>query len=336
MTKETAVQIKSDNQEIAITFNDVRKYLCSDASDAEIGLFLRVCQSEGLNPFRKDCFLVKYTQDQPAAIIISTDIFLRAAENSPEFNGYQAGIILKPIDPKDKPEFREGSFLLDGEEGKLAGGWARVYRKDKEHPFYAAVNIKECIKYTRAGKPTRFWENMPATMVRKVALSRALREAFSNRYSGTYTTAEIEPPPEGELPAAFQNENGDTKWKLFWAKMKERGLSPDDVHKMLRITSLKDDWLEKGKTLENASRIIDEMLLQFPPKTESEIEPVPPWAGKPEEDPVIANFGELYTVCLQEFGLSRQQVWAELNANSQIDLTETPSECYRKIKAARE
>ena len=156
MAKETAIQIKAEEQEITITFNDVRRYLCPNASDAEIGLFLKVCQSEGLNPFRRDCFLVKYSPDQPAATIISTEAFLRAAETSPEIDGYQAGIILKPIDPKDKPEFREGSFLLDGEEDKLAGGWARIYRKDKTHPFYAAINIKECIKHTRTGKPTRF------------------------------------------------------------------------------------------------------------------------------------------------------------------------------------
>lgn len=254
-----AVVIKSEQREITISFNDVKRYLCPLASDAEIGLFLKVCTSENLNPFKRECWLVKYTKDQPAAIIIATEAFTKAAENSPEFDGYEAGIILKPIDPKDKPEFREGSFLMDDEGDRLAGGWARVFRKDRSRPFYSAVNIKECIKYTRYGKPTRFWEEMPATMIRKVALSRALRECFSNRYSGTYTTAEIEPPPEGELPPAYER-NGEAYWKLWWARQKEKGLDENDVHDILGVTSVREDWLGTGRTLEEADEVINQAL----------------------------------------------------------------------------
>jgi len=61
-----------------------------------------------------------------------------------------------------------------------------MYRKNRQHPVYAAVNIKDCIKYTRPGKPNKLWEDVPATMVRKVALLRALREAFTNCFGGTF------------------------------------------------------------------------------------------------------------------------------------------------------
>jgi len=257
MEKERAIVVQTQTEKVTITFNDVKRYLCPKASDAEIGLFLKVCQSEGLNPFKREVWLVKYTEDQPAAIIIATETFLKSAESCPEYDGYEAGIILKPIDPKDKPEFREGSFLLDGEDNRLVGGWARVYRKDRGRPFYSAVNIKECIKYTRSGKPTRFWEDMPATMVRKVALSRALREAFSNRYSGTYTTAEIEPPAEGELPPALEK-GGQPDWKKFWARAKsELGLTTEQARELLQVDSIKEELIDAGWTME---RIWDELV----------------------------------------------------------------------------
>lgn len=257
-TKEI-VRVGVEERKIAITFNDVKKYLCPDATDAEIGLFLKVCASENLNPFRGDCFLVKYRKDQKAAIIIAAEAFLRAAENCLEYDGIEAGIILK--DTAGKLEFREGSFLLNEEETKLVGGWAKVYRKDRQRPVYAAVNIKECVKYTREQEPTRFWREMPATMVRKVALSRALREAFPNRFAGTLTTTEFEQVPEGELPPAY-TKNGGPDWRKFWVRQKEKGLSPDEVHDILGIESLKDDWLEKGRTLEEAEDIINDALEQ--------------------------------------------------------------------------
>jgi len=256
-----AVVIKSEDREITISFNDVKQYLCPLASDAEIGLFLKVCASENLNPFRKDCFLVKYKEDQAASIIIATDVFIRSAENSPDFDGYEAGIILKPIDPKDKPEFREGAFLMDNEENRLAGGWARIFRKDRTRPFYSAVNIKECIKYTKYGKPTRFWEEMPATMVRKVALSRALRESFGNRFSGTYAAAEVEEIPEGglspalensgQLPQAYEKANGEKNWRKFWARVKsELGLTTEQARELLHVDSIKKDLIDQGVTME--------------------------------------------------------------------------------------
>jgi phage recombination protein Bet len=323
--EQAIVQVGAQERKITITFEDVKRYLCPDATDAEIGLFLKVCASENLNPFRGDCFLVKYRKDQRAAIIIAAEAFLRAAETCPEYDGAEAGIILK--DAAGKLEFREGSFLLEEEEGKLVGGWAKVYRKDRQKPIYAAVNIKECRKYTREGEPTRFWQEMPATMVRKVALSRALREAFPNRFAGTLTTAEFDEIPEGELPPAYTR-NGEPDWPKFWARQKEKGLTPDDVHGILNISSLRDDWLAKGRTLEEAEDIINDALEKVN-KTEA--------PGKPKRDPEsVKTIAQLMKACFEDFKMQPKDVYAELNVKSANEITELPSECYRKIAAVRE
>jgi len=256
-TKEIATQAKAviawQEGKITVSFNDVKKYLCPKATEPEIVMFLKTCQSFGLNPWVHEAYLIKYKEDEPAAIIIAMEAYLKASETCDEYDGHEAGIILR--DGTGKLEFREGAFVADGEEGRLAGGWAKVYRKDRQKDFYAAVNIKEYQKYTREGKPTRFWREMPATMVRKVALSRALREAFPSRLGGMVTTAEYEEFQEGHLPPAYER-NGETYWKKWWARQKEKGLSEDDVRGILNVSSLKDEWIGAGRTLEEAEEII--------------------------------------------------------------------------------
>lgn len=59
-------------------------------------------------------------------------------------------------------------------------------------------------------------------------------------------------------------------------------------------------------------------------------------AAKPKRDPqTIKNFGDLYTACIEDFNIDRQAVWKELGVGSQIEIAETPAECYQRIAAVR-
>ena len=60
---------------------------------------------------------------------------------------------------------------------------ATVYRKDRSYPVKITVNYSEAVKtvmdrQTKELRPTNMWRNMPEWMLRKVALARALKEAF--------------------------------------------------------------------------------------------------------------------------------------------------------------
>jgi len=349
------IQSGDEERKVTISFQDVRKYLCPRASDAEIGLFLKVCQSEHLNPFAGEVFLVKYAEDQPAAIIIANEAFLKAAETCPEYDGSEAGVILK--DTTGKLEFREGSFLLDEEGKNLVGGWAKVYRKDRAKPTYIAINIKECIKYTRTGKPTRFWEDMPATMVRKVALSRALREAFPNRFGGTLTTAEFEEIPQGQFPPAFEKPNGEKNWKHFWAKVKsELGLTAEQARDLLHVDSIKKDLIDQGVSMEKiwdslvnaqqeqreaarAEQVVDaetgEVITQEELFGEEEAGGAAAPAKLKRDPETIKTIADLYRACHEDFNLQPKEVIKELGYSSQADINETPAVCYQKIAAVR-
>lgn len=356
-TQEKAV-VQWRGEPITITFTDVKTLICPLATDQETVVFLKTCQSLSLNPFAGECYLIKYSEKDKAAIVIAIDSYLKAAETNDNYNGHEAGTILR--DTAGKLEFREGSFLLEEEFDKLVGGWAKVYRKDREKPFYMAVNKAECVRYARDGHLTQFWtENKQPMMLRKVALKRALVEAFPQLFVGAYSTAEFEEIPEGELPPAYEKA-GEANWKKWWVRQKEKGLTPNDVHTILGVTSLKEDWLEKGRTLEEAEDIINKALenqnkVKAAPQTEEptedlfppdEVTDIAPEPAKPKREPeTIKTINDLYRACNEDFTvidddgkpskMQPKEVLKELGYSSKEDIADTPANCYRQISAVR-
>jgi len=252
-TQQTQAIVQWKGEPITITFQDVKGLICPLATNQEIAMFLKTCQSLQLNPFANEIYLIKYDTRDKAATVIAIESYLKAAEINKEYDGCEAGIILK--DSSGKLEHREGAFILDEEKDKLVGGWAKVYRNDRSRPTYVAVNKTECIKLTREGKPTQFW-SVPKQpwMLRKTALKRGLVEAFASLFAGTLSTADVAADAEyriveGELPRAFEN-NGEPDWPKFWARVKdELGLPQDKVHELLSVDSV-TQLLEKGWSME--------------------------------------------------------------------------------------
>ncbi len=95
----------------------------------------------------------------------------------------------------------------------LVGGWASIYIKDWDVPFDHTVALSEF------NKGTATWKNMPAIMIRKVALVQALREAFPDDLSQLYAAEEMGTDPAIEDSIVLENKeefigNSDRK-KLF-------------------------------------------------------------------------------------------------------------------------
>lgn len=181
MTNEI-VQFNTDTGlEVRVTSQDVKQYLCPQASDKEIAMFLELCRAQRLNPWVKDCYLVKYG-NQPASIITGKETFSKRAKANPNYRGFQAGVIY--ADPSGAVKEREGSAVFPGIGEQLLGGWCRVY-VDGMEPVYNAVTLGE---YS-TGKA--LWLSKPATMIRKVAYVQCLREAFPDDFQGMYDAAEM-------------------------------------------------------------------------------------------------------------------------------------------------
>ena len=180
--KEQTVEYMAEGQPVTLSVSIVKRYLVSgDAlkvSEQDVVQFINICKFNLLNPFLKEAYLIKYGTN-PAQMIVSKEAFLKRANADPDYDGLEAGII---IQRGDEIHEVEGSFMLPTD--ILLGGWARVYHKNRRVPFVSKVSMKEFSK----GQST--WNQMPATMIRKVAEVQALREAFPSRLGAMYTEEE--------------------------------------------------------------------------------------------------------------------------------------------------
>jgi phage recombination protein Bet len=170
-----------------LDIQDVKMYLCPMATDQEAYVFLELCKARQLNPFTNEVYLIKYNEKDKAQTVVGKETFIRKAEQNQNCTGFEAGIIIK--NELGEFERREGTFYIDGE--TLLGGWAKVYRNDKEHPFTDEVPLNEYIQRKKDGSPNKMWSTKPGTMIRKVALCHALREAFPSEFGGLYGQEEM-------------------------------------------------------------------------------------------------------------------------------------------------
>jgi phage recombination protein Bet len=187
----------ADGVPVELTASTVREYLVRGrkelVTNSELLFFLNICRARGLNPFTNDVYLIKYTQNDPAQIIVSID-FLRAhAKGSDDCEGWDKGIIVLTKDGKVN---RTHGLLLDDE--KLLGGWFEATPKGWAGPVRVEVNLSGYIKKTKDGSITKFWspENQP-TMISKVAEAQGLRTAWPKRVGKLYVA--------GEAPAEFDD-----------------------------------------------------------------------------------------------------------------------------------
>lgn len=184
------VEYETETGKVRLSPEIIKKFLVSgDASkvtDAEVFMFLKLCQHQRLNPFLREAYLIKYSDKEPATIVVGKETFTKRAAKSELCAGWQAGVIVK----KDETlEYRTGTLVLPDEE--LVGGWAKVYRKDWKEPLEVSVSMQEYVRRKKDGTLMRNWAEMPATMIRKVALTQALREAFPEQFTGMYSAEEM-------------------------------------------------------------------------------------------------------------------------------------------------
>lgn len=259
------VEYKADNgQDIRVTEQDVRDLMAANGNamenvtSQEVKMFLRLCQSQRLNPFTRDAYIVKYG-NQPASVIAGKDAFVKRATRNKKYRGHEAGItFIRRVKEnggiRKTIERREGSMLLEGEE--LVGGWAKVYLDGYACPIFEEVALSEYAAPDRYGK--NGWSKMPATMIRKVALCHALREAFPEDLGGLYGAEEMDqarqqeqaaPQPQEDPRKALWQQVADQKRQAIELGTKEEGitswmaasiLNPDGSPKAINMYTAED------------------------------------------------------------------------------------------------
>lgn len=180
---QEAVHYEVGGLPVELTKRDVLDYLVSGykeyVTDAEVVMFLKICYYRGLNPWLREVYLIKYGQKGKASIVVGKDAFLKRAAANPKYQGHKAWAV------------------EDEETGLPSTGMAEVYLKDYQVPITVTVSYDEYVQKTRdkqTGKtrPNKMWAEKPRTMLRKVALCQALREAFPEDLGGLYSQEEID------------------------------------------------------------------------------------------------------------------------------------------------
>lgn len=184
------IEYKCGEETVKLSPDIIRKYLVNgngNVTDQEVAMFLNLCRFQHLNPFLKECYLIKFG-NQPATIVTGKEAITKRAMRNPKYEGQQAGVVLFHEEVGEL-EYRPGSLVMEGE--KLVGGWAKVYVKGYQVPIEAVVSYQEYVGTKSDGTINGQWSKKPATMIRKTALVQALREAFPEDLGGLYASEEM-------------------------------------------------------------------------------------------------------------------------------------------------
>jgi phage recombination protein Bet len=164
----------------------IKETCCKGASDDELNLFLYVAKKTGLDPLTRQIYSVSRWDSrlgrETRTIQTGVDGFRVVAERSGKYAG-QLGPFWCGKDGIWKDVWLS-------EENPLAAKVA-VLRSDFKEPLFAIANWSAYAQKGKDGKPTRFWAQMPALMIAKVAEVLALRKAFPHDLSGLYSTEEM-------------------------------------------------------------------------------------------------------------------------------------------------
>lgn len=199
------VKYKTDNGMVELNADIVKKYLVSGkgrVTEQEVMMFLKLCESQKLNPWVRDAYLIKYGDNAPATMVTGKDVFIKRAMKHPAMDGIKSGVVVLI---GNKMTYREGNIVLKTD--NLVGGWCEVYRKDMKYPLRCECSYSEFAQHGQNGRKTS-WDKMPGLMIAKVATSQALRLAFPEDFCGLYDSAEMKTElPDKEEPVVVEYTN---------------------------------------------------------------------------------------------------------------------------------
>ena len=222
-TKKNEITFIANGENVTLTPETVKNYLVSGDKDKvtmqEVVMFMNLCKFNGLNPWLKEAYLIKFG-NEPATIVAGKESFTKKAEANPKFDGFEAGIIVLDNETQELI-YRNGSMKLPNE--TIVGGYAEVWRKDRGHSCREEVSFEEYAGRKKDGTLNRQWASKPATMIRKVALVHALREAFPGTLGGMYSAEErgVEEPIDVEVTEVVDSTVSDGAEDAFAIKEME-------------------------------------------------------------------------------------------------------------------
>jgi len=180
----------TDGNDVTLSFDTIKRYLVQGhpeyVTQQEMMFFMGICKSRALNPFNKDCYLMKYSPKDNAAIIESIQNKRSRAKSQPDCTGWQSGII---VERNGELVYSKGIML---EDDILLGGWFKAKPEGWTVSCEHEVNLEGYVKKTKDGKITQFWkEEKQPMMIEKVAESQGLERCWPKQFSHMYAPEEM-------------------------------------------------------------------------------------------------------------------------------------------------
>ena len=177
----------NDGNEVKLSQYIVNNYIAPGAnfSAAECWALINLSKARGLNPVNKDCYYISY--DGKPQVIVSKDYYTKRACKNPNYLGKENGIVV--LNRKGEVEMRVGTIKLSEEE--LLGGWCKVYMANLKYPVTVTASLWEYARTDKEGNLQATWKTKTCVMIEKVAIVRALKEAMTEEFGGTYAAEEF-------------------------------------------------------------------------------------------------------------------------------------------------
>lgn len=163
------VYTMANGDEMRLTFNMVRNYLVTGrrelVTEQELMFFMHECKARKLNPFLRQCWLIKYSEKEAAQIVESIHHKRAKAMTHPTCEGWERGIIVQTKDG----EIKRTKGLI-GKDETLIGAYFSAIPKGWKVPYELEINLDGYIKKTRDGAVTAFWskEKQPSQLMKVV------------------------------------------------------------------------------------------------------------------------------------------------------------------------
>lgn len=169
--------------------NTIKQTVAKGASDAQLEMFLELCNRYQLDPFLKEIWYVP-----SVGVISSRDGYLKVAQRDANFDGIVSAAVcagdtfeIDPIAPTVRHSF-------GAKRGEVLGAYAIVFHKQRRPAVCFAP-------YEEYKKDSSVWKTYKSAMICKVAEVLALKRQFG--ISGLVTEEEIGTQQQPEHPERY-------------------------------------------------------------------------------------------------------------------------------------
>lgn len=228
----------------------VRQYFApADATTPDIGFFIAMANSLGLNPWKREIHMVPFydpTGRRKYAAVVGYEVYIGRAEKSENLDGWET-----EFDDEDSPS-------------KCT---ITIWRKDWSHEFHHTTYMNEVIKLKKNGDPMATWASQPRFQLKKCTIAQGMRMCFPECAGLPYTFEEqaiidqdmtqAMPVDIPEIESAQIEPDLDQRWRDFFDTLDET-IKKDEVlrHRwQKRITGVESvkDWGETEFDLADAA-----------------------------------------------------------------------------------